>query len=210
MRRETFLIAGILLVSAALMTLLFQVEFSGPDQISYGTFARAGQQWSYWLKPSAFEENFFPMGYPSILAITMRASGGATGLYQVISITMGLSVSLLTWVLVYPLGLATRLLTMAATAWGPAVLWMSQSNGYEMLLCFLITSALVLVGSPSPRRSVLWATLAGVLLSAAALTNGVALSLLPLFVYLIWRRNKWGGRCGPSWGPLRPRWHSGP
>ena len=179
------------------MTLLFQAHFSGPDQLSYGNFARSGQEWSYWLNPDAFEGNFFPMGYPSVLAVTMRVSGGSTVLYQVLSIAMGLSVAILAWIITYPLGRVTRLLTLVVTACSPAVLWMSQSNGYEMLLCFLLTSSLVLSKSTYHRWRILQVVTAGVLLAAAVLTNGVALSLLPLLAYLVWRMHKtvggWGG-----------------
>ena len=121
--------AGILGISLLISVLLIDPGFSGPDATSYGKFARDGQDWSYWTTPEAFERNFFPMGYPTILAVAMKVAGGSTWLYQGASIVMALSVVCFAWVLTSHISRAVRVTTMAVVAVSPSLLWMGQNNG---------------------------------------------------------------------------------
>lgn len=173
------------------MALLYQEDFSGPDAQSYLTFARAAQTWGYFIDPHAFEGNFFPMGYPTVLGLTFHISNGSSLLYQVMSTAMALAVVLCVWLVCRPMTPVIRLSTTAVVAVSPALLWMSQNNGYEMLLSFLITVSFALI----LRNGLTWipspvsCSIAGLMMGLALLCQSKVIALVPVFVFLAWR---WG------------------
>lgn len=189
--------AAIVALALVLNLLLLTRVFDGPDAVSYNRFASDAQDWAYWLDPDAFAQNNFPMGYPSLLALTMKMVGGATWLYQALSIAMSIGVVLFSWMLTRHLSRGVRLTTMVAVALSPALLWMTQSNGYEMLIAFLMTAALVLswrvTGVGVGERGVprFWGPLAaGACIGLTLLAQSKTLIVVPVLAYLMWQRGR--------------------
>jgi len=194
-RRELAVIIAILLVSFFLHALLLDPKFDGPDAISNFMFAKRGQDWSFWLQPDAFWSNLFPMGYGSFLALLARLTGGSLVLVQWLQIVMALMMAIAGWSITRHVSKPARLLTLAAIAFSPSVLWLSRTNGYEVLLAFTVTiSFAILWGNggrhvPAERWQVVGPLLAGFLMGVAMLSQGKVAVLLPLFLVMALR---WG------------------
>ena len=186
---ELWALLAVLVLSTTLMSLLLQKDFTGPDATSYLGFARSAQLLGYFFDPIAFEGNFFPMGYPTVLSLTLQVTHGSTLLYQVLSIGMGLSVVICLWFVCLPMRPTVRLTITSVVALSPALMWMSQNNGYEMLLCFLITVSFALV----LRQGFIWLPLlpsgaiAGVCMGLAMLCQSKVIAIIPVLAFLAWK-----------------------
>lgn len=190
MSQERRGLLAVLVLQAFLGGILIIGDFTGPDATSYMSFVRAGQDPSYWLDPDAFEGNFFPMGYPAILTLTVALAGGSTLLYEIASVLMALLVTTLIFKLLRGHSDTVRVTTALALALCPSVLWMMQNNGYEMLLSCLIVVSLYLVWRLRNEASVhprIVALSAGLTLGAAGLVQSKVLVLLPLYLILLLR-----------------------
>jgi hypothetical protein len=195
-RRELLLVCLIFSVSVAIHLLVLDPAFNGPDAISNFQFARDGQDWSYWLDRDAFLGNQFPMGYGTFLALMTKLTGGNYLPIQLIQIGLGLALAVCGWLLTRHISRLARLATLAAIAFSPAVFWLSQSNGYEILLAFFITAALAILwgcGGVPPDTGTLLRRfgpgLAGLLMGLSMLCQGKTIVLVPILVYLALR---WG------------------
>ena len=189
-RAEATTMGIILGVAIVLGFIMRDPNFNGADAVSYNTFALDAQDWSYWLDPQAFYETYFPMGYPSLLALAVKLSPGSYWAPQVISILLIPVLCLIGWVLTSHISRAARLTTMGAIAISPSVIWMSQNNGYEMLVSFLACSAFAIawkgprLGSTSLLVRCGGPVIAGLFIGTAVLTEAPALAFVPLLAYL--------------------------
>jgi hypothetical protein len=97
---------------------------------------------------------------------------------------------LIGWALTHHLTRLTRLTTMGAIAISPSVIWMSQNNGYEMVIAFLACSALTIAwkGPRLPRQSRMVSyggpVIAGLFIGTAVLTEAPALAFIPILAFL--------------------------
>ena len=172
--------------------MLMTPDFGGPDATSYLSFVRAAQFSEYWFDPAAFEGNFFPMGYPAVLAGFYALAGGSTIAYQGASVLMGLGVTAMVYGLLDGFAREVRLAAAAAVAVCPSVLWMMQNNGYEMLLAFLLTSSVFIVSrqrSVASHKAYFALALAGLAFGAGTLVQSKILVVLPVLLYLL--RGSW-------------------
>lgn len=197
-RRYELWIASIALsVSLIIHWILIDPTFNGPDATSNFQFAKLGQQWSWWLDPSAFNNYLFPMFYGTFFALVTKVTGGSFFLVQLLQIGMGLVLAIYGWFLTRHISVPARLLTLIAIAFSPSVFGLVRMNGYEILLSFLVTTSVVLLwghgGSPSVtiRRPLkyLISVGAGFSFGFAMLTQGKVIVLMPILGWLAW---KWG------------------
>ena len=190
MSQERRGLLAVLVLQAFLGGILMIGDFTGPDATSYMSFIRAGQDPSYWLDPGAFEGNFFPMGYPALLTLTVALAGGSTLLYEIASVLMALLVTTLIFKLLRGHSDAVRVTTALALALCPSVLWMMQNNGYEMLLSCLIVVSFYFVWRLRSEANIhprIVALSAGLTLGAAGLVQSKVLVLLPVYLVLLVR-----------------------
>ena len=195
-RREIWIAATALAISLVIHLTLIDSAFIGPDARSNFQFAVLGQNWSWWLDPTAFHNYQFPMFYGTFFALVTKLTGGSFFLVQLLQIGMGLMLAIYGWLLTRHISVQARLLTLIAIALSPSVFGLVRMNGYEILLGFLVTTSVVLLwgfaGSPISvkiSRKLLMTGGAGITFGLAMLTQGKVIVLVPVLGWLAW---KWG------------------
>ncbi len=195
-RREIWIAATALAVSLLIHLALKDPIFNGPDARSNFQFAVLGQDWNWWLDPSAFHNYQFPMFYGTFFALVTKLTGGSFLLVQLLQIAMGLLLAIYGWLLTRHISVPARLLTLIAIAISPSVFGLVRMNGYEILLSFLVTTSTVLLwgfgGRPTSEklsRKYVVTSGAGLVFGLAMLTQGKVIALLPVLAWLAW---KWG------------------
>ena len=199
-RREVLVVATFVPLSIVIQILLQPACCTGPDVDAYLRLAE--EQLAdprYLLNPQAFDGNFWAFPYPLFLAGLLHITGGS--LSAVIPAHMLLA-SLLapgTWLLAFRLGTRIRVASSAVVAVSPPTVWMGTHLGYEVLLALALTTSVALAWSVprAPARwgswSTVWITvLSGLFLGAAILIQTKSAALLPVLVFLYWKR---GGRA---------------
>ena len=191
--REIMTLVTMAAASLVLQLFIIDAEFNGPDATSNFQFAELGQDFGYWLDPSAFWGYLFPMGYGSFLALATRVTGGNYLPIQVLQIMMGLSLAYLGWLLTRNLGSLIRSMTFIAIAFSPATIVLARMNGYEIFLGFFIMLSFTLLMTWNPGSRIwLLASSSGVFIGLAMMFQGKSIILIPLFVYIYLRRFKKG------------------
>jgi len=191
--REIMTLVTMAAASLVLQLFIIDAEFNGPDATSNFQFAELGQDFGYWLDPSAFWGYLFPMGYGSFLALATRVTGGNYLPIQVLQIMMGLSLAYLGWLLTRNLGSLIRSMTFIAIAFSPATIVLARTNGYEIFLGFFIMLSFTLLMTWNPGSRIwLLASSSGVFIGLAMMFQGKSIILIPLFVYIYLRRFKKG------------------
>jgi len=185
-----------LLFSASIHLALIDPAFNGPDAVSNIEFGQLGQDWSWWLDPTAFHSYLFPMFYGTFFALVTKVTGGSYFLIQLLQIGMALTLALYGWYLTRHISRPARLLTLIAIAFSPAMFGLARMNGYEILLGFLVASSVVLLwgrgGHPmTPSAVIRYFSLgmSGLVFGLAMLTQGKVTVLAPVLLVLAW---KWG------------------
>jgi len=194
-RIEWIVLSALSLLSLALQAAFTTADFQGADAVTHLEFARQGQDFSYWLDPTAFNGNYFPMGYGSFLALMMKFSGGSTVPVQILQLALGVGLAWLAWIMLRPLGSLIRVLTFTTIAFSPAVIAMSSQNGYEIILAFCIMSALTVsllirdhrIFTPKGRKSGL--IYVGLALGLGALFQFKILVLIPVLLFILWNQS---------------------
>mgnify|MGYP006276803215 CR=1 FL=1 len=196
-RREPSLVLVVLVVSAALQCALLPNSFSGADARMFLRLVDEQRQPGFWSMPSAFDYNYWAMGYPTFLNGVLTISGGRVWSILVLQVFLGLVLAVICYLLTWSLGRRVRLVALIVAAFSPGVWWMARNGGYEMLLAFLLCSAVALTWAPAritwwQRRWVLQASAlgAGVLLGLAVLVQSKALIVFPVLGYLAWRTRR--------------------
>lgn len=188
---------GIFLASLVIQIALLPSEIVGPDTWKYFTLAEKGMSGDFWSDPSAFDYNYWPMGYPTFVSFIWSLSGGVNlPLIQLLQALMASSFVFLISPFTRGFSLRIRLLSAGFVGLSTGVISMAQTGGYELLLGWLLLIALGIVwgkkGYPTA-RSIKWNVLlmitAGTTYGLSFLVQNKTLVLAPVFVFIVWR---WG------------------
>lgn len=189
--------SALVLVGVGFLTaqlLVLPTKFVGPDTWKYLQIAGKQAQEGFWSDPSAFDHNYWPIGYPTFLAIQFNVVGEDTRGMLIVQALMALALVLVAWGLAYRLGRSHRLAAAALVALSPAVWAMARIGGYEILLALLLCLSLLSVWIPFSTgrctrigRLGIPAFASGILLGAATLVQNKAIVVLPVLVFVAWR-----------------------
>jgi hypothetical protein len=178
----------------ALQVLTAPSKFVGPDTWKYLQIAGKQAQGNFWFDPSAFDHNYWPIGYPTFLAIQFDVLGEDTGRTLIIQAIMALALVLITWGLAFRLGRTYRLCATVLVVLSPAVWTMARIGGYEILLALLLNVSLLLVWTTYSTAHRTWvsrwgisAFSSGLVLGAATLVQNKAIVVLPVLLFLAWK-----------------------
>jgi len=198
-RRQPYLwVLAILIASLAIQFLIFPQHFTGPDTRKYLEIALLQQDGaSFWSFPEAFNYNYWPMGYPTFLSLILRCTNGSVIPIQVIQILMGSCLALFAYAMAKPMAHGLRFAVLATVAFSPSIWAMTRTGGYEILLSFLICSSIALVwrnymGNEGSGWWPRWGSglFGGVLFGMGILVQGKALILLPVLLFLTWKKGR--------------------
>ncbi len=209
MRTELTLLCGLFVISLLLrLALVLSTPFDGlygQDAYAYYDYAqdlRASLQTNTALKPF-----FWPLGYPSLLAVGLSIAGTRPSVAQAISILMGAALTSLVYIIARQIGTnrigsitAAGVMTLCGQALQssvvimsdiPALFWATVSA--MLLIRYLTPSSPIHTPEKSSRTK--WLILAAITLTLASITRWIYLVLgLPfgLAVLIEWRgRIKW-------------------
>jgi hypothetical protein len=187
------------LAALGIQLLLMPERLVGADMRTYASIAVQAQSFDFWKSASAFDFNYWPIGYPAFIALIWKVLGGESmRTLQFLQILIAASLVPCAWWLAYAQGKKIRLVCAGLVCVSPSVLFLAWNGGYEILLSWLLIVALCLlwygglsVTAPSSRRysakAICFA--AGISLGCAALVQNKALVVLPVLIYLA---SKWG------------------
>ena len=188
-----------LLLTLALLLRLLAVlalppEDDYPDSIDYLGFARVLADGTGWL-----HESLRPPLYPLVLAVLVRPGGGLLAV-KLLQVLLDLLLLALLVAMARRLGIDRRLALLAGALWAVnpfaiqfARLILSEPLG-DVLLVAALGVWVQLFREPHARGG----AVAGVLLSASALTRASALPVIPVAIALL-------AACGPAPAPERRR-----
>jgi hypothetical protein len=195
--RFVLCLVGIFLISLLVQLLLLPSEIDGPDTWKYFRLAQMAMSRDFWSDPSAFDNNYWPMGYPTFVGSIWFLSGGVNPfLIQIIQALMASSLVFVISPLTRGFTLDIRLISAGFVGVSTAVISMAQTGGYELLLGWLLLISLGTVwgskGQPSA-RSLPWNSLlmvtGGTAYGLSFLVQNKTLILAPVFAVIAWR---WG------------------
>ena len=197
-RRAYFWALGILIAALGFQLFIFPQHFTGPDTRKYLEIAFLQQDGtSFWTNPYAFNGNYWPRGYPTFLSVSLRVTNGGIVPIQVVQILMGLCLAVIAYVMAKPLVYGLRLAVLATIAFSPSIWSMARTGGYEILLSLLMCASVALIWRTSISRkgSGWWprwgaGLLSGLVFGLAILVQGKALIILPVLLFLAWKKGK--------------------
>ncbi len=137
---------GITALQALLLVWFKSPSLSGPDTRKYLELAVLAMNGDYWLDPTAFDGNYWPIGYPTFLSLLFQVAGSDTDMVQWVQLSLGLCLPTLTFLIARRTGIRTAIAAAFFVGINPASISMIGNGGYEILLGILITlSAAILV-----------------------------------------------------------------
>jgi len=150
------------------------------------------EQSNFWSDPQAFQENYWPMLYSVTLAVLDKTAGLTATSIHVFHSMLFVGVVIGIWWLLRLQNSWTRIATVLLLLVSPPMIISVRNTGYEMLLTFFITTALILVVAlrANELKSVRWriaaATLAGLSIGFATLTNSRSLLIgIVILIFLV-------------------------
>lgn len=192
--REGFALALVTAVFFTLQVLAAPNKFVGPDTWKYLQIAGKQTQGDFWLDPSAFDHNYWPIGYPTFLAIQFEVLGEDLSRALITQAILALILVLSAWGLAFQLGRSYRLCAAVLVALSPAVWAMARIGGYEILLALLLNVGLLFVWTTYSTANRTWvgrwgisALSSGLILGVATLVQNKAIVVLPVLMFLAWR-----------------------
>jgi hypothetical protein len=197
-RGDLFWLLLLLLLSVLLQLLLLPTNFVGADTPKFLELSILAQEPAYWTDPSAFDSNYWSMGYPTFLALIWKLTGGVSiFMIQMVQVALAASLVPLTWSLAFAQGKRVRLLCALLAAVSPSVIFLGENGGYEILLGWLLICSLALLWRGGVRTEVkvrTWLKIAICALSGLAfgfsiLVQNKAVIVAPVLLFLSW---KWG------------------
>lgn len=197
-------VVAVLILSLAVNVGVRPPAFVGPDSRTFLEIAARQLQPGFWSDPNAFAGdftgNFWSVGYPTLVALLLRLSGGSLAVVEGAQVLLGTSLAFFAWLLAYQQGRRIRLTVLVVVAFSPTVIWMSHNAGYEVVLSWLLVVSLTClwVRSRARSRGSIWwnggaCTVAGLLAGMALLFQTKAIAVIPILLWLAW---KWGKRHG--------------
>jgi hypothetical protein len=200
MRDRNLLEFAYLLALAAIATTLTLIlhpgEPTGPDIDSYVPIANAIiDDPRYFFSADAYQNNFWSMGYPTLLAGMLFLTGSLTGVTIIQAFLVGTLV-FIPWLLTRHIPGPTRLIAPAILAVMPAIWGIGTSIAYEAPYAALLGFSLAIAWNlrTNPPRS-LWATrflatLSGFLISLGVLMQTKTLIVVPVVIFLLWKAGR--------------------
>jgi hypothetical protein len=198
-RREWLWLLIFVLAACGIQLVFMPERLIGADMRTYASVALQAQSIEFWKSPSAFDFNYWPIGYPTFIALVWGVLGGESQrTLQFIQVLMAVSLVPCAWWMAYGQGRRTRLVCAGLVSVSPSVLFLAWNGGYEILLGWLLMLALCLlwfgglsVQAPSSHRYLAKAIClgSGVSFGCAMLVHNKAIVVLPVLIYLAC---KWG------------------
>ena len=184
--------------SAVLLAALLQsgtvlylgTSISGGDAVTYLGLS------DYWLStgdllsPDAFEGNFWPAGYPGFLALFAWAGENQIIAIRMAQILLAAAIALMAGVLADQISRKAGTVTTVLVAFSPTSLWAVWAIGYELVLGFLLMTALVLAMRSATSGNRVSSTTAGLLFGLAILVQFRAVLAVLLIVVLVGAQSK--------------------
>ena len=163
--------------------------WSGPDGELYLEFAHLVRTPGYFLNPESFWGNYWPSGYAIFLAALGFSPESAFHSVALVNAVLNCLAALGCWFLTRSFGLPIRLTVVGFVLISPDTLWASRAVGYEALLSCLIIWSLVCAWPAAVRKAPqTCAALSGILFVLAVTVQSRVVILLPVLLYLSWRR----------------------
>lgn len=143
MRTSThkYILLLIVLMSASIQWVLRPLVFVGPDTPKFLEIASKQLQGNFWFNPSAFDGNYWSIGYPTFLAAMKATIGTSTNVLQATHIGLGLILVVLTWLISSSLNVRVKIIATSLVAFNPALWALASLGGYEVLLGVVLVSA---------------------------------------------------------------------
>ena len=184
----------ILISSGLIQWILRPEKFAGPDTPKFLEIASKQLESGFWLDPSAFDGNYWSIGYPTFLALLKRTVGISTETLQLTHIFLGLVLVLLTWLISARLGPLIQVVATCLVAFNPNFWGLSALGGYEVLLGVLIVGGTFLtqlysnlVGEDAQcgqyRVKILLVLLSGILLGLAVMVQSKSFIIFIVFAF---------------------------
>ena len=95
----------------------------------------------FWFNPSAFDGNYWSVGYTTFLAAIKAMVGTATNVLQATHIGLGLILIVLTWLISSSLNSRVKIIATCLVAFNLSMWAMAALAGYEVLLGVVLVSA---------------------------------------------------------------------
>jgi hypothetical protein len=196
-RKYVFSLLAIFTASIVVQLVLLPGDIVGPDTWKYFTLAEMSRSSDFWADPSAFDYNYWPMGYPTFVGAIWFLTGGVNPyLIQLIQVLMAASLVFVISPFTRGFSLTVRLVSAGFVGASTSVISTAQNGGYELLLSLLLLISLGIVwgnkGVPTA-RSLPWNTLlmttAGTVYGLSFLVQNKTVILAPVFAIFAWR---WG------------------
>jgi len=170
---------------------------NGPDFVTYlGIAQQQMNKPDFWMTPDAFNGNFWAMLYPTFLHFFLMLPGATIESIQWFQMILAATLAIGGWLLLFQQSRAIRLTTASVIALSPTTIWIGNSLGYEVLLAWFLTFALAIAWkfnrSQEFRQNVgtiVLSACSGLLMSLAVLTQSKSIVVLPVILYLLWKRS---------------------
>jgi hypothetical protein len=196
-----YILISILVASAAIQWILRPSIFVGPDTPKFLEIAQKQLQGNFWFNPSAFDGNYWSIGYPTFLAALKATVGTSTNTLQITHIVLGLILVLLTWLISSSLDSKVKIIATCLVAFNPALWALASLGGYEVLLGVVLVSATFLTWQlfmpiwwPTVERATLYrmalVLTSGVFLGIAVMIQSKSFILVLIFA-IYWFRRSW-------------------
>jgi len=137
------------------------------------------------LSPGAFEGNFWPAGYPGFIALFAWAGESQIIVIRMAHILLAAGVALMAGLLADTTSRKVGTVTTVLVAFSPTSLWAVWAIGYELVLGFLLLTALVLALRSATSGNRASSAMAGLLFGLALLVQFRALLAVVLVVVLV-------------------------
>lgn len=192
-RREAIYLGALGLILLGIQLVTLPANPNGPDATTYVAIAQeqignAG----FWSNPMSLVGNFWAIGYPTVLALAFRLTGGSLQAVSVGQSVLMASLVVVPWILSRGLPKAVQWGAPAVLVATPAAWWMGHTIGYEAMLAWLVGFAIALTWMLYHRGlgSRPWVAVAvsagiGLLLAAALLTQTKVLVVIPVVAVLL-------------------------
>lgn len=180
--------AAVLCASAAvqLVALAFVGNrVSGGDAQTYIDLSHDWTSLGRLISPGAFEDNFWPAGYPGFLALLGFAGDNQLMVARLLQIAMVLVLAWMAGQIASSVSPRAGAWTLLAVAFSPTMMWAVWAIGYELLLGLLLTLALWLIWSRRPTHWILAAS--GLSAGLALIVQFRAITAVPVIAWLSWR-----------------------
>jgi len=162
---------------------------SGGDALTYLAISSDWYSWSTLLSPDAFEDNFWPAGYPGLLAAFAVFGDWQIVGIRLLHVVLGALIALMSGLLVDRISPRLSTATTWIVAASPTMLWAVWAIGYELTLAFLLTGGLVLSIREWSRLSKTSPFIGGLLLGMAMLFQFRSVLAAAVLMAFLFRRS---------------------